>query len=284
MKHKRKTKEDKNLVYIEKIDENESSFTVACKVLSMYEKEYNLTLSEIASILKCEKQWVTKYVKDNVKHIFLNDRYRVFLMEIAREYSLTKETLYLKDYYYFSRKDFFRWLKENTIATKQTQRLDINIFSADISEFKRKTFEYTEALKEAKNSITIGMAMIKYEENIKKTLTLTGKSIFEKRLGVLKRKKTKEVIVEDFELPEKFVSIKELKNLYDKSMEIVYRDLYKHGAVKYTIAGSLVRYDESFAFKNHEQSECPYIITIPYEYYLTLKGVVKNERNIFRKL
>lgn len=267
MSHKKKSKEDKNLVYIEKNNEDESSLTVAFKVLSMIEDDFNLTITEIASILKCERQWVTKYVQNDVKHIFLNDRYRAFLMNINREHNIVEEKLYLKDYYYFSRTDFFRWLKKNTVATKQTQRLDINIYSADISEFKRITDEYREVLRGDKSPITVGMAIITYEDNLKKTLTPVGQEIFTKKLGVTKRKETKEVIVENFELPEEFVTIKELKLDYGKSLEIVYRDLYKYGAIKYTIAGSLVRYDNNPPI-DYEQSEYSYTITIPYEYYL----------------
>lgn len=276
MTHRRKSKEDKNLIYIENKDE--SSVTIASKIILMYEDDFNLTISEIVSILKCERQWVTKYVQENVKHIFLNDRYRAFLMEIGREYSLTEEKLYLKDYYYFSRTDFSRWLKENTVATKQTQRLDINIYSADISEFKRITDEYREVLKGAKNSISVGIATITYEDKVKNTLTPIGQKIFNKRLGVTNRKEISEVRLKKFELPESLVSIKELKNLYGKSLEIVYRDLFRCGAIKYTIAGSLVRYDENFTMENYKHSDYSYTITIPYEYYLRKVKKIKKKR------
>ena len=268
MAHKPKTKDDKNLVYIEKRKEDESSLTIAHRVISMYKDDYNLTISEVSSILKCERQWVIKYVLDNVKHIFLNDKYRAFLMEIDRTHSLTKEKLYLKDYYYFSRTDFFKWLKDNTVATKQTQRLDINFYSADISEFKKITDEYREVLSRAKNPISVGMAIITYEDNLKETLTPVGKEIFSKKLGVTKRKETKEIILQDFELPENLVSVKNMKSWYGKSLEIIYRDLYKYGAIKYTIAGSLVRYDEFFNVEEYAKSEYSYPIIIPYEYYI----------------
>jgi len=267
MKHKRKSKKDKNLVYIEKINEDESSLIVALKVISMYENDYNLTLTKIASIFKCERQWVTKYVQDNVKHIFLNDRYRAYLMEVDKTRSINEKGLYLKDYYYFSRVDFFRWLKNNTVATRQAQRMDINIYSADFSEFKRITNEYREVLKKAKNYISVGMATMDYENNLEKTLIPFGQKVFSKRLGVTNRKNTKEVRIKNFELPEGFTSIKELKKDCGKSLEIVYRDLFRCGAIKYTIAESLVRYDNNPTM-DYEESDYPYAITIPYEYYI----------------
>lgn len=276
MAHRRKSKEDKNLIYIENKDK--SSATIASKVILMYEDDFNLTISEIVSILKCERQWVNKYVQGNVKHIFLNEQYRRFLMELNRSHSITEERLVLKDYYYFSRKDFYRWLKENTAATKQTQRLDINIYSDNISEFKKLRNEHIEALKNSKNVISLGIEVLTYEDKIKNTLSPLGQKIFSKKLGVLNRKDTSEVKLKNFNLPEELVSIKQLKSWYGKSLEIVYRDLYKYGATKYTIAGSLVRYDAQFAAEDFEQSEFSYLITIPYEYYIRKVKRIKKRR------
>ena len=276
MAHRRKSKEDKNLIYIENKDK--SSATIASKVILMYEDDFNLTISEIVSILKCERQWVNKYVQGNVKHIFLNEQYRRFLMEFNRSHSITEARFVLKDYYYFSRKDFYRWLKENTAATKQTQRLDINIYSDNISEFKKLRNEHIEALKNSKNVISLGIEVLTYEDKIKNTLSPLGQKIFSKKLGVLNRKDTSEVKLKNFNLPEELVSIKQLKSWYGKSLEIVYRDLYKYGATKYTIAGSLVRYDAQFAAEDFEQSEFSYLITIPYEYYIRKVKRIKKRR------
>ena len=70
MKHKPKTKESKNLIYIEKESKEESSLAIAFKVLMMYESDFNLSITDIANILKCERQWVVRNIRDNVKCIF----------------------------------------------------------------------------------------------------------------------------------------------------------------------------------------------------------------------
>lgn len=273
MSHKNKNKEDRNLVYIEKTDKEQSFLKVALKVLSMYEEDYNLTISEITSILKCERQWVTKYVQDNVKHIFLNEQYRRLLIGVNKTHFIIKEKLVLKDYYYFSRSDFYRWLKENTVATKQTQRVDVNLYSNNISEFKLLKYKHIKDLNNSKNIISIATKILTYEDKIRDTLSPLGQEIAIRKLGVLNRKDTSEVKLKNFNIPKNLTSIKELKNWYGKSLEIVYRDLYKYGAIKYTIAGSLVRYDEDFRVENYKVSDYPYIITIPYEYYLKIKKV-----------
>lgn len=269
MAHKFKSKDDKNLVYIEKKSDETSSLTVATDVLNMYENDFNLTISDIADILQCERQWVVKNVRDNVKHIFLNDIYRSFLMNVDAQYDICSERIYLKDYYYFSKKDFYRWLKENTVATKQTQVIDINIYSNDLEKFNAITKEYEKVVKEAKTSIVRGAARIKYEDNIKETLSDIGKNLFSHRLGVTNRRKVKEVRLKEFDLPESLISIKNMKG--DNSLELVYRRLFRHGVIKYTIAGSLVRYSDDSPIVDYELSEIPYLITIPYEIYLKIK-------------
>ena len=86
MAHRGKKKEDKNLVFIEKSSDEQSSLTIGLRVISMYNSDFNLTIKEIGEILLCDRQWVVKYVKDNVKHIFLNETYRRFLFLIGNVY------------------------------------------------------------------------------------------------------------------------------------------------------------------------------------------------------
>lgn len=267
MTHNFKSKDDKNLVYIEKESDDTSSLTVAFNVLRMYESDFNLTISDIADILQCERQWVVKNVRDNVKHIFLNDTYRSFLMNVNAQHGICSEMIYLKDYYYFSRKDFYKWLKKNTVATKQTQMIDINLYSNNLEEFNRISKEFAEAMKEAKTSIARGVARMKYEDNIRDTLSKEGKDIYSYRLGVTNRGKVKGIKLKKFDLPDKLVSIKNLKG--DSSLEIIYRELFRLGSIKYTIANSLVRYNEKY-IADYKVSGNPFLITIPYEIYLKL--------------
>lgn len=263
MTHKNKNKDNENLIYIEKKDENESATSVAIRVMLMIDREFNLTIEEITKILKCDRQWVAKYVQNNVKHIFLNDKYRLFLMKVNEENFIINSQWILKDYYYFSREDFFRWLKENTVATRKTIMLDIGSY-------------YSKDLKnKAKNIVNTTFKMLKNEEKIKENLSDIGKEFFDKRLGVTNRKDTNEINIKNFELPKILISIKELKEYYGKNLEIIYRDLYKYGAIKYTIANSLVRYDSSFSTQDFEITKNSYLITIPYEYYLKKIKIIK---------
>ena len=261
MAHRGKKKEDKNLVFIEKSSDEQSSLTIGLRVISMYNSDFNLTIKEIGEILLCDRQWVVKYVKDNVKHIFLNETYRRFLFLIGNEYGELKS--FLNDYYYFSRSDFYRWLKENTVVTRQTIMIDISTYCDDQQDYQIATKEYIKAKNEMEDSLGMLKINFQYYDKVYKLLNKTGKKYFENRVSVVERK-ANPVVLNNVELPSKFTSIKILKADINKSLEIVYRDLYKYGALKYTIANSLVRYDDAFRL-NCFSGEYPFIITIPYE-------------------
>lgn len=263
MAHKNKSKEDKNLVWIEKKDDEDSSLELAFDVIEMHKRDFNLTIKTISSILLCDRQWVVKNVKDNVKHIFLNENYRRFLNNICAQ---NREDLYFADYYYFSSKDFIRWLKENTRITRQTIKIDLATYCMDRNELKERNKKYQQDTKKC-SIFNYGILKSKYLNDVYNLMNDEGKKYFESIVDVTKRK-AKEVVLDKAELPEEFVSVKILKEEMDKSLEIVYRELYRSGAIKYTIANSLVRYDKDwYITKGVESMEGSYVATIAYEVY-----------------
>ena len=262
MAHRCKNKEDKNLVWIEKTFDEESTLNVAINVLHMYDSDFNLTIREISEILLCDRQWVVKHVKDNVKHIFLNENYRQFLRLISAEH--WDELVILKDYYYFSRTDFYRWLKENTVITRQTIMVDLSNYCEDQVKFRKETDKYFDALKDAKTIMQRMNIELEYNSRVYKSLDKIGRKCFDNKVTVTERKATA-VVLKDEKLPRKFTSIKLLKSDINKSLEIVYRELYKYGALKYTIAMSLVRYDGEFSVGGSDKYS--FLITVPYEMF-----------------
>lgn len=247
---------------------NSNAAEVAQKIWDMYDEEYNLTIKEICNILLCDRQWVVKNVLDNVKHIFLNEKIRVFLIRYRlNNYS---DSIYLKDYYYLSRIDFYRWLNENTVKTRQTIMVDLIDYSKDKEAFRENIKKYSENIANIMKkksgipqSLLLKQEKIEFEGRLIELLTKRGKKIFNP-VDVTSRK-VPEIEVTNVEvLPEEFTSIKEMKNDIGKSLEIVYRSLYKYGAIKYTIAGSLVRYDKNYII-NSMPSTNEYVITTAYE-------------------
>lgn len=151
-----RSKEEKNLVWIDKpaIDEkgNSNAFETGIATWNMYNEDFNLTIRDISNILKCERHWVLKNVKENVQHIFLNNEFRLFLNKLDRQNNSNtfNPGTFLKDYYYFSRKDFYRWLKENTQITRQTIQINIEEFAADPRKCKKLMDDYYSKEKELK--------------------------------------------------------------------------------------------------------------------------------------
>lgn len=262
MINREKKKNTKNLIFLEQ-EKNETALMLAFRVISMHKEDFNLSITDIAKILLCDRQWVVNNVKDNVKHIFLNAIYRNFLNNVSIEHF--GETLYLNDYYYFSRADFYQWLKNNTIISRQTIKLDINEYSKDILKFEELTAKYIENLKSLKSLSEIKFIKTKYHCDVEETLNSVGKCFYNSAVNVTKRNAA-EVIINEENLPETFTSIKILKADIGKSLEIVYRMLYEIGAIKYTIATSLVRYDANppQILQNHNSL----ILTIPFKLYI----------------
>lgn len=263
MAHRKKSKDDKNLVYIEKSSDEESALKVAFDVWEMHDKEFNLTITEISKILLCERQWVEKHIKDNVKHIFLNENYRRFLYQIGVQH-LDKDS-FLKDYYYFSRRDFKRWLEENTVTTRQTICIDLSDYIIDFKTYERIHKQYYEARKIEKNIFKLIALKLEYENGVFNLLNKEGKEYFNSVVNSTKRE-AEAVVLKNQEIPEEFTSIKQMKADLGKSLEIVYRTLYSSGSIKYTIDNSLVRYDNNET-KPISNGVIPYMVTIPYSVY-----------------
>lgn len=267
-----KVQSNKNMVWIDH-NMNKNIKVVALHIWDMYDDDFHLSIADICNILLCDRKWVVNNVKDNVKHIFLNEFIRGIMMTQCEREDI------LKDYYYFSESDFFRWLKQNTIAERQTISVDIGKFSKNPLELKRILTSYDKALTECKTNIAKGLVNIEYYSLINETLNSDGRMLFSAKANPFKRD-IKYVKV-PLELPKKFTSLKELKKQYSTGRpvnhEIIYRKLYKQGAVRYTIVNKkrlkedgvetrLVRFD-SMCLKNPEGL---YDITVPYKTFLRI--------------
>lgn len=265
MSKRNKHKDEKNLIWIEPITEGESALTTALRVLDMVKDDYNLSIREISEILLCDRQWVQMNIKDNVKHIFLNENYRKFLTLINWEQD--NEYVNLKDFYYFSREDFFKWLHKNTKVTRQTIRIDLINYTDYKDDFKKTVLDFKDEMRVDHIPPRKKAKIVKtYEDNILDMLNDVGKEFYKSRVIPTKRK-IEAVKVNAQELPE-FASLRELKKFYAgprTNSELIYRNLFMFGALKYTIADSLIRYDNSY--NQTEDVEGGYIITIPYKLF-----------------
>jgi len=267
-----KKKDEPNLIWIEQPthDENGKSNTLSkgIDVWEMYNSDFNLTIKDICDILLCERKWVINHMKNNVKHIFLNHNFRTFLnaIDLQQHFNVFKPGNMLKDYYYFSRKDFYRWLIENTKITKQTIQINIIDYAEDptmILNLKHEFNNKSTSIKEFK------LLLSQYKSKLYSLLNKGGQNSLDNVVVLTERRASAIDVTKKEKLPDKFTTIKDLKG--DKSLELAYRSLYSFGALKYTIKDSLVRYDVEYVHKGCCLGERDDIITIPYEIYLKNK-------------
>lgn len=270
MKTPDKKNKNPNLIWIDKpsVSENgtKNSLQVAYKVLSMLTDDFNLTISDICNIFSCERKWVENNIKPNVKHIFLNSPFRIFLKKTALLNNIEIDEISLKDYYYFSRKDFYLWLRKNIKIYRQTIVIDLMKFSNNISKFESIKTSYLCELNKDNSSIQKHYLKLKFKADISETLTEKGKELFEE-VNPAKRNCEFIDVTNTEEIPNSLISIKDLKGISQYSNELIYRNLYSHGALKYIIADSLVRYDADYISKSIPRTS-NYLITIPYSLYI----------------
>lgn len=225
-----KMKNSENMVWI---DNNMSNNIrdVAFHIWDMYDSDFHLSIADICNILLCDRRWVVNNIKDNVKHIFLNDFIRDVMMNQCERQQI------LKDYYYFSEQDFYRWLSENIIAERQTINIDLGNHTNNPMELKRILVSYEKALSDCRNNIEIGLIKLEFYKLINDVLDSNGKMLFSKRVSPYKR--DLKYIKVHSDIPKKFTSLKEIKGNMHKDRpinnEIVYRKLYMCGAIRYTI-------------------------------------------------
>ena len=246
-----KMKNSENMVWIDN-NMSENITDVAFHIWDMYDSDFHLSIADICNILLCDRRWVINNVKDNVKHIFLNNFIRTIMISQCERQQI------LKDYYYFSEKDFYKWLSQNIIAERQTINVDLGNYTNNPIELKRILISYEKALSNCRNNIEIGLINVEFYRKINNILDSNGKMLFLKRVSPYKRD-LKHIKVSS-DIPKRFTSLKEIKENMRKDRpvnnEIVYRKLYMCGAVRYTIYNKklldkenketkLVRFDSS---------------------------------------
>lgn len=265
-KDKKDLTQYKNLKIIEKpAPETEdkprrSMLMVYWEIESLYNTDYNLTIEEIMDILKCSRSWIEKIICKEVKYLYISQNTYQALYKVCCINKLDRE--FIKEIgkakYFFSRKDFYKWLLKNTVAERQTIVIDLREYAEELEEFDR-------VLKEVRTSNTLEKP--RKINKLYETLNTVGKKLINEKVysnkrNLTKSRKLKLKSVDD--IPKVFISVKELKMIY-KNNESAYRYLFKAGYIKYTIYNSIVRFDA-----DHEVNGGEYPETIDYNIYSSL--------------
>lgn len=131
MDRETKIKEDKSLIWIPTPKTKSDAIQAAEKAYHMYEADFSLTQNDIAKRLDCTTKWIWDHLSGEVKHIFLNRYFRKFMKE---QYRYCSDFPNLTKFYYYSKTDFDRWLRENIEVTQTTRLLSAKeVLSRDLS-------------------------------------------------------------------------------------------------------------------------------------------------------
>lgn len=250
MKEKKDIKEYKNLVIVKKPfndpenkKNNRTMKNVYYDIENLYYKGFNLTINEIMDILKCSRLWAERNIIGEIKYMYISTNFYNALVNACIKYEINDNIMkeLSKGKYYFSRSEFYSWLLKNTKAERQTIVIDLRNYAKDKKEFDSIVAELNKSNDKVRLSLKLYDSL---NEAGKKLVSIKPNST---KRGDIKPIEVKLSSIED--IPKVFTSIKELKI---SSNELVYRSLFRRGAIKYTILDSLVRYDYSSNLDNME--------------------------------
>lgn len=230
-----------------------------------YLDDFNLTIEEMSTILKCSREWIQLNIVKNIKYIYISKKTFLLLKTACKKYNINDNILsnISRAKLYFSRHGFYNWLKNNINFEQQTIIIDLRNYAKNKSEFDSILHD----LKQISNPSSD--EYIKQELRLYESLNRNGKLLFNSNPCATKRTESEKIITEQKEIPLKFISIKELKiKLNINNNELIYRKLFSNGAIKYVINNSLIRYDE----KCLEPNKFSYPLLIKYSDYIITRN------------
>lgn len=204
--------------------------------ISALQDDFTLSFRDVCQILKCNRAWVSRYIRPNCLHIYLSagaGKSPNYLQLAAAR--LDRE---MRDSVWFNTAEFESLIKENiSSCTRQTIAVPIEwLIDADKielfqAEYKEKVLE----IRNAKNPLELGKLIEQKKKIIKTYLNEIGKIIYANLPNKYKRTATSTVTIDipEFDL-EELIAAHDLKN-YGDSDEEIYRGLFTAGACRLEI-------------------------------------------------
>lgn len=218
---------ESGLVMLRKPSEYSSVEKGVSEIWGMVESEFTLSTNDIATYLHCKNDYVNKYVRNNVKHIFLNKKIKLMIHAHSQ--------IWMKDYIYYSKNDFENFISKNIKKINQTITIPLNILGDSKAIEKIESDYFNKKIEDDE-----------YEIKLYNVLSNDGKKIWNLALKSCPRSEVPEIEVPFPELPKEFLTIADIKEyLGYNSNELVYRFLFNHGCSKYKLFGNKTLIDKS---------------------------------------
>lgn len=232
--------------------------------------KYDMTIEEACHYIGCSYTYFITKMVDKIFHIRINNTARKLINIYSDIYNDFDEDLrnLVNKRILLNREDFFSYIRLSMTIVQQYKVFRLDDFKISIlDEIQENLDIYNCKIKE----VSKGSKFVK-----------TLSSLFNDVIFDLSNKNdaVKFNLPEDYELPEKFYSLKEIKVRYNFKYDIeVYRMFDANGTRKYMLCnGDFVRYDlREFESKEKSVSTNPTdIIKIDYESYLKLSEKYNN--------
>lgn len=204
--------------------------------ISALQDDFTLSFRDACKILKCNRAWVSRYIRPNCLHIYLSagaGKSPNYLQLAAAR--LDRE---MRESIWFNTAEFEALIKENiSSCTRQTIAVPIEwLIDADkIEMFQDEYKEKSSEIRNAKNPFELARLIEQKKELIKVYLNEIGKVIYTNLPNKYKRTATSTVSIDipEFGL-EELIAAHDLKD-YGDSDEEIYRGLFTTGACRLEI-------------------------------------------------
>lgn len=205
--------------------------------ISALENDYTLSFRGACRILKCNRAWVSRYIRPNCSHIYLSPGVSVgksspnYLRLAAARLGVDN----LKDSIWFNRAEFENLIRENIVScTRQTIVVPIEwlIEHDRILEYRNAYNAKMNEIKCTTDQAEINRLLKEKDELVIPYLNQVGRAIYDNKPNKYKRTATKgtKADMPEFELKD-LHAVHDMKNYGDTDEEI-YRDLFMEGACR----------------------------------------------------
>lgn len=207
-------------------------------LLTALEYSYTISFKDVCEILKASRTWVNRYIRPNVKTLYISNNKRGDGIAGANWVKLAAMALNREDMtesIWFHRQDFYDFICSSIVSvTKQTKKVPYTYLMepAAITAFVDHRRALREEIKHADNPIWQLALYRTYNNLYREYLSEDAKQLLPFVASPTARTKAPAI---DTQLPENFMekwfAIHDIKN-YGDAEETLYRDLFKNGAIR----------------------------------------------------
>lgn len=221
---------DEKLLTVDPPSEDRNSQQVAEELIQLIRHEYKYNTAMLCKLLHCERQWIDRNIRPNVRHIFVTYFFRQYIVSNFPELFLADETEKLMHgYYFYSEQDLLAYYSANAFAERKT-------VIADLAQYRRPTVSIQTLRDEYELHSRMNPCRKEKERHLEKLASLIseeGLRVYEESSG---KKEWR-----SYHLPSlhsRFITAAEYRELHKlNSNTVAMTYLFQRGAVRVKLGG-----------------------------------------------